>query len=167
MLWGNYVITIIWWSCYPDITLLWSSESRTFLDHGRVKETSNKKRASCESTDRMWENNRLQTAVQLAFSYHDTLPIYRFGNLYKAPNVKSISFFKNITLTYKRIVSINLGVDHNKCKAIPAQGLRVPGGWGSQKARQSANEGGRVVSPSPPPHPPPRKNSRHSFLLEI
>jgi len=48
----------------------------------------------------------------------------------------------------------------------PGQAQTVPGGWGSKIWRQSAHEGGKVVSLMHRPSLPHRKYSWHLFLLE-
>jgi len=47
----------------------------------------------------------------------------------------------------------------------PEQALKVSEGCGSQISRQSANEGGKLGSPTHWPHLLPRKYSWYAFLL--
>jgi len=48
----------------------------------------------------------------------------------------------------------------------PERIQRPAGGLGSHISRQSAHEGGKVVSPTQRPPLPPRKHTWYSFLLE-
>ena len=62
------------------------------------------------------------------------------------------------------VVKVKLKVKQSHYRS--GQGLRVPEDLDSQISRQSAHEGGKVVSPTHRPPLPPRIYSWYSFLLE-
>jgi hypothetical protein len=78
------------------------------------------------------------------------LAVCRFPRGSVVCDVLHIKFLLTTSRNYSNRIS--KGQSHYR----PGQALRIPGGWCSQISRQSAYEGGKVVSPRlRPPLPPP------------
>jgi hypothetical protein len=71
-----------------------------------------------------------------------------------------------VTSQKKTVAAVKVKVKVKQSHYRPYKALRVPGSSGSQISRQSAIEGGKVVSPTHRPRLSPRKYSWYSFLSE-
>jgi hypothetical protein len=103
------------------------------------------------SISRAWTFTRMYTS-RLSFQW--TIIHSFIYSVFQRPNKLDMESVIKITVKFKR--------SHYR----PGQALRVPEGWHSQISRQSAHEGGKVVSPRHRPPLPPGKYSWYSFLLE-
>jgi len=56
---------------------------------------------------------------------------------------------------------------YNKGKSVPLQAWSGPEGYRFPDYMTTAQDGGKVVSPTHRPPLPPRKSSWYSFLLEV
>ena len=81
----------------------------------------------------------------------------------KVKQLVKVKFKQLAKVKVKQLVKVKVKQSHYRSE----QTQRVPEVSGSQISRQSAHEGGKVVSPTQRPPLPPSKYYWYSFLLEV
>ena len=103
-------------------------------------------------------------AVPIGYIYWNILKVT--SNLTTVLTCGCLNTSLTVSTSYEMFLN-NHTIKVKQCPFRPGQALRVPGGWSSQISRQSAHEGGKVISLTHRSLLSPRRYPFYSFLVEV